>query len=115
MQQIWRRLVDRQLPLAFGCVLGRGLVAQRTMRSLRIVILLPERAQRHRLWSGLELLAVQKFLAELAVERLRVAILPGSSSTPSCSIFNGSKDLTHQEGGVALGAVSSPGLVGATC
>src|SRR5512144_2001930 len=38
-----------------------------------------------------------------------------SSSTPQGSIFSSGKDLTHQPGGVALGAASSPGVVGETC
>src|SRR5512135_1483620 len=38
-----------------------------------------------------------------------------SSSTPQCSTFSSSKDLTHQPGGVALCAASPPGVVGETC
>jgi hypothetical protein len=47
-----------------------------------------------------------------------VPLRPGpfdSSLTPQCSIFSSGKGLTHQPGGVALCAASSPGVVGATC
>ena len=46
------------------------------MRTFGIVLLLPERAQRSGLGFVLELLAVQELVAELAVERLRVTVLP---------------------------------------
>ena len=39
----------------------------------------------------------------------------GSSSTVKCCIFLINMDLTHQSGGVALCAASSPGVVGETC
>ena len=38
-----------------------------------------------------------------------------SSSTPQKRISGDSKDLTHQRDGVALGAASSPEVVGETC
>jgi len=70
------------------------------------------------LWKGDVDAAIQ--LLRAALERVRnpasVEELIGyldSSSTPYCSNCSISKDLTHQLGGVAPGAVSPPG-VGAT-
>src|SRR5512135_200670 len=77
-QRLVRVFLDRHVPHASGRELGRGLVAQGTVRAFGIVLLLPQRAQRPGLGLALELLAVQELVAELAVERLRVAILPGA-------------------------------------
>lgn len=52
-------LINRHIPLAFGGVLGRGLVGQGTVRSFGIVLLLPERAQ------GLGLSGALEFFEEL--------------------------------------------------
>src|SRR3954467_15266539 len=71
-----RCLLDRHVPPALGRVLGRCLVAQGTVRTFGIVLRLPELAQRAGLGFVLELLAVQELVAELAVERLRVTVLP---------------------------------------
>src|SRR3954470_13550251 len=71
-----RCLLDRHIPPALGRVLGRCLVPQGTVRTFGIVLLLPERAQCSGLGLVLELLAVQELVAELAVERLRVTVLP---------------------------------------
>src|SRR5829696_5676195 len=71
-----RCLLDRHVPPALGRVLGRCLVAQGTVRTFGIVLLLPERARRSGLGLVLELLAVQELVAELAMERLRVTVLP---------------------------------------
>src|SRR5512135_3163628 len=46
------------------------------MRAFGIVLLLPERTQRPGLGFALEVLAVQELVAQLAMKRLRVAVLP---------------------------------------
>src|SRR6185437_598137 len=69
-------LLDRHVPPASGRVLGRCLGAQGAVRTFGIVLPLPQRAQRAGLGLVLELLAVQELIAELAVERLRVTVLP---------------------------------------
>jgi DNA-binding response OmpR family regulator len=52
---------------------------------------------------------------ELRIDLGQRSVTLDSSSTPRCSIFSSSKDLTHHWSGVALCAASSPGVVGETC
>src|SRR3954453_13743213 len=77
-----RSLLDRHVPPTLGRVLGRCLVAQGAVRTFGIVLLLPQRAQRSGLGLVLELLAVQELVAELAVERLGVTVLPRARRGP---------------------------------
>src|SRR5262245_17169062 len=60
-------------------VLGRCEIAQRTVRALSVVILLPKVGQRLGLRHGLELLQLQELVPQPAVERLHIAVLPGAS------------------------------------
>ena len=56
------------------------------------------------------------FIVRLLQQRRDTGTIdPNSSSTLQCSISSTIKDLTHQPGGVALGAGSPPGVTGETC
>src|SRR6202158_5189339 len=77
-QRLVRGLCDRQVPRTSGPGLSGFHVSQRTVRAFRIILPLPQRAQLPGLGFALELLAVQELVAELAVKRLRVTVLPGT-------------------------------------
>src|SRR5947199_2355735 len=77
-QRLVRVLYDRHVPRTSGRELGRCHVSQRTVRAFRIILPLPQRAQLPGLGFALELLAVEELVAELAVKRLRVTVLPGT-------------------------------------
>src|SRR3954451_12230272 len=72
-------LLDRHIPHTSRREFGWCLVTQGTVRAFGIVLLLPERAQRPGLRFALELLAVQELVTDLAMKRLRIAVLPGAA------------------------------------
>src|SRR3954452_18778479 len=77
-QRLVRVLCDRHVPRTSGRELGGCQVSQRTVRAFGIIFPLPQRAQLPGLGFALEFLAVEELVAELAVKRLRVTVLPGT-------------------------------------
>src|SRR3954452_6688366 len=77
-QWLIRVLCDRHVPRTSGRELGGCQVSQRTVRAFGIIFPLPQRAQLPGLGFALEFLAVEELVAELAVKRLRVTVLPGT-------------------------------------